>query len=116
MHARFLTCAACLAVLVFAASPPELIAQNQNLALTGQVASAKEGAMEGVLVSAKKTGSIQTDTVVSDRQGRHRFPRARLEPGEYALRIRAIGYDLDAPASVTVSSGKTTTADLALRP
>ncbi len=72
--------------------------------------------MEGVLVSAKKTGSTQTVTVVSDRQGRYRFPRARLDAGEYSLRVRAVGYDLESPASIAISAQKTTTADLTLRP
>ena len=77
-------------------------AQTQD-ALIGQITSAEEGAMEGVLVSAKKTGSTITISVVSDAQGRYSFPAARLEPGQYSLRIRAIGYDLDRPASVEVS-------------
>ena len=51
--------------------------------------------MEGVLVSARSAGSTVTTTVVSDRQGRYEFPRARLEPGDYTLRIRAIGYELE---------------------
>ena len=51
--------------------------------------------MEGVLVSAKKAGSTITITVVSDAQGRYSFPAGKLEPGQYALRIRAVGYDLD---------------------
>ena len=51
--------------------------------------------MEGVLVSAKKAGSTITITVVSDKDGRFSFPASKLEPGQYALRIRAIGYDLD---------------------
>ena len=71
--------------------------------------------MEGVLVSARKAGSTLTTTVVSDAQGRYRFPRARLEPGEYAFRIRAIGYDLESSATVSVVAEKTTTADLKLR-
>ena len=72
--------------------------------------------MEGVLVSAKKAGSTVTTTVVSDQQGRYRFPRARLEPGEYAVRIRAIGYDLRAPRTVSVARQQApTTADLKLR-
>src|ERR1019366_5319465 len=33
----------------------------------------------------------------------------------YDLRIRATGYDLDAPAAVDIPSGKSTTADLKLR-
>lgn len=81
--------------------------------LSGKVSSTEEGAMEGVLVSAKRTGSTITVTVATDAQGRYSFPAGKLAPGEYALRIRAVGYDLDAPAKVTV--GDNTTADLKLR-
>src|SRR5262245_45813273 len=92
------------------------VAQAQNRdALTGQVTSPEEGAMEGVLVSAKKTGSTVTTTVVSDAQGRYRFPNARLEPGEYSLRIRAIGYDLDAPVSINVNGQAPAELNLKLR-
>ena len=86
-----------------------------SAALTGVVSSAEEGPMEGVLVSAKKTGSTITVTVVSDPQGRYRFPVSKLDAGQYALRIRAAGYDLDGPKSVEVAPQKTTTADLKLR-
>jgi hypothetical protein len=41
--------------------------------------------MEGVLVSARRAASTMTVTVVSDAQGRYRFPSARLQPGAYAL-------------------------------
>ena len=62
-------------------------AQSQSPpALTGVVMSAEEGAMEGVLVSAKREGSTITVTVVSDAQGRYRFPAKRLAPGRYAVR------------------------------
>jgi imidazolonepropionase-like amidohydrolase/streptogramin lyase len=84
-------------------------------ALGGRVTSAEEGPMEGVLVSAKAAASPITITVVSDREGRYRFPESRLEPGEYALRIRAAGYDLEQPATATVAPQKTTTVDLRLR-
>jgi len=83
-------------------------------ALTGKV-TAEQGALEGVLVSAKKSGSTITITVVSDKDGRYAFPAARLEPGQYSLRIRAIGYDLDHSSPVTVAADKTATADLTLR-
>jgi virginiamycin B lyase len=83
--------------------------------LTGQVTSSEEGPMEGVLVSARKAGSTLTITVVTDGQGRYRFPHNRLEPGQYSVRIRAIGYDLDNDATVSVVAQKTTTADLKLR-
>ena len=117
MHVRFgfLTLVACVTVLLAPVSPPSLLAQSQHAALTGQVTSSDEGPMEGVLVSAKKAGSTQTITGVSDQQGRYRFPQARLEPGEYTLRIRAIGYELESAATVSVVAQKTATADLQLR-
>jgi len=71
--------------------------------------------MEGVLVSAKKTGTTLTITVVSDAKGRYGFPRAKLEPGQYSLRIRAAGYDLGARALAEVAADKTATLDLRLR-
>jgi streptogramin lyase len=103
-------------VIFLAASLHFSAAQAQNRdALTGQVTSGEEGAMEGVLVSAKKTGSTVTTTVVSDAQGRYRFPSARLEPGEYSLRIRAVGYDLDAPVSINVNGQAPAELNLKLR-
>jgi virginiamycin B lyase len=83
-------------------------------ALTGTVVSAEEGAMEGVLVSAKRAGSTVTVTVVSDARGRYSFPAAKLPPGKYALRIRAVGYDLQGPASVAVAPIETAVAELRL--
>src|SRR5438046_9870285 len=71
-------------------------------ALAGKVSSAEEGAMEGVLVSAKRAGATVTITVVSDKEGRYAFPAAKLEPGRYSIRIRAVGYDLDAPGAVAL--------------
>ena len=91
-----------------------LAAQQPAHALTGTVTAGPE-ALEGVLVSARKSGSTITVTVVSDKDGRYSFPATRLEPGAYALRIRAVGYDLDGPTQVSVAADKTTTADLALR-
>jgi hypothetical protein len=84
-------------------------------ALIGRVSSAEEGSMEGVLVSAKKAGSTITVTVVSDAQGRYSFPAARIAPGEYALSIRAAGYDLDGSDVAIVTAGKTAEIDLKLR-
>src|SRR5437763_15977854 len=84
-------------------------------ALSGQVTSAEEGPMEGVLVSAKRAGSTIAITVASDAQGRYVFPAAKLEPGHYALHIRATGYDLDGPAALDLTADKPATADLRLR-
>jgi len=87
-----------------------------SAAIAGRVTSMQEGPMEGVLVSAKRAGSTITVTVVSDAQGRYRFPVDRLQPATYALRIRAVGYDLDAPRNVEVTGKGTTTVDLQLTP
>ena len=50
-------------------------------ALTGTVSSAAEGAMEGVVVTAHKDGSIVSTSVMTDAQGHYSFPENRLEPG-----------------------------------
>src|SRR5215217_3097950 len=89
-------------------------AQAQSAALTGLVSSADEAAMEGVLVSARKTGSAVTVTVVSNEQGRYAFPADRLDPGSYTISIRAVGYKLDGPKSADVPAGAAATADLKL--
>jgi virginiamycin B lyase len=79
-------------------------AQAQGAAaLTGLVTSAEEGPMEGVLVSAKKDGSSITVTVVTDQKGEYSFPAGRLDPGHYAIAIRAGGYNLDAPKAVDIA-------------
>ena len=104
-----------IGVAVVVALSPAGHAQS-SAALGGRVTSAEEGPMEGVLVSAKRTASTITVTVVSDAQGRYHFPTARLQPGTYALRIRAVGYDLEGPLNVEVKAGEPTPADLKLTP
>lgn len=119
MRTRILQCllaaAAGLSVVVLHASASLRAQTETSVALTGQVTSAEEGPMEGVLVSAKRAGSTMTVTVVSDRQGRYRFPGARLEPGHYALGIHAAGFDLDGSATAEITAQATATADLKLR-
>jgi virginiamycin B lyase len=85
-------------------------------ALTGQVSSPTEAAMEGVVVSARREGASFTVSVVSDKSGRFSFPAAKLEPGRYTLAIRAVGYDLDGPKNVEVAGGGGSTTDLKLKP
>jgi streptogramin lyase len=90
-------------------------AQAQNsAALTGQVSSAEESAMEGVVVSAKKEGSNITISVLTDDKGKYSFPADRLSPGQYKISIRAVGYVLDGAKPVDVAAGAPATADLKL--
>src|SRR6266446_5426326 len=100
--------------LTLAASNSGNVASEVSVALAGQVSSMEEGPMEGVLVSAKKTGSTVTVSVVSDSRGQYSFPRNRLAPGEYSLRIRAVGYEMDDPGAVGIISDKTGTTNLTL--
>ena len=90
-------------------------AAQSAAALAGLVASANEGPMEGVIVSAKRDGSTVTVSVISNAQGRYSFPASRLEPDRYSLQIRAVGYDLEGPKAAEVKAGEAATADLKLR-
>jgi virginiamycin B lyase len=101
-------------LLVFDTSDVIRAADATGAALSGQVSSKEEGLMEGVLVSAKKAGSTITVTVVSDAQGRYSFPQARLEPGQYSVRIRAVGYELESPGAAEITVQKPTRLDLKL--
>ena len=103
-----------LTTIVFAVVFSHTGHSQSAAALAGRITSAEEGPMEGVLVSAKKAGSTVTITVVSDEQGRYRFPSTKLQPGQYALRIRAVGYDLEGPRDVEMKRGQTATTDLKL--
>jgi virginiamycin B lyase len=114
MRNCLLNMSAVLAVGLVQAGVPLARAQNAAI-LTGHVSSAEEGAMEGVVVSAKKDGATLTVSVVTDKEGRYGFPAAKLEPGHYRLAIRAGGYELDSPKAVDVSAAQGATAEIKLR-
>lgn len=106
---------ALLFLMALTAPSPARAADSGPAALQGTVSSAEEGAMGGVLVSATKTGSSITTTVVTDPQGHYAFPATRLSPGKYDLAIRAVGYELDGFPGAEIAAGKADTADLKLR-
>jgi virginiamycin B lyase len=99
-----LASASLLGMLAHAGLSTSALAQAAA-ALTGQVSSAEEGPMEGVLVSAKKDGSTITVTVVTDAKGEYSFPADRLAAGHYAIATRAVGYDLNGPKAVDIAAG-----------
>jgi len=101
-----------ISAVVLSARAP---AQAETPAIAGEVSSAQEGSMEGVLISVQKAGTPISVTVVSDANGRFRVPPAKLSPGHYTLRIRAVGYDLDGPQAVTVPSRQAESLRLGLR-
>lgn len=95
--------------------PQAVQAQSTEAALTGSVTSAAEGGMEGVLVSARREGASFTVTVVSDPSGTYSFPRDKLEPGEYTVGVRAVGYVLRPSTRVVqVTGGEPHVLDLRL--
>jgi streptogramin lyase len=102
-------------LLLQAAAPGTAWAQSKApSAISGQVTSEAEGAMEGVVVTAKKVGAKLAISVITDAQGRYSFPSDRLEPGQYALTIRAVGYELNAKPTADVAVEKNATVDLKL--
>lgn len=106
--------AASIAATIFLPAVNTVQAQGQA-ALAGIVSSAAEGNMEGVVVTASRPGSIVMVSVTTDADGRYSFPRSHLQPGQYTLAIRAVGYDIDTPAKATVANGKAATADIGLK-
>jgi virginiamycin B lyase len=63
-------------------------------ALSGTVRCAKDGALEGVIVIAKRQKDAILIAVSTNAAGHYEFPPDRLPPGSYALSIRATGYAL----------------------
>src|ERR1700685_4554558 len=114
MKTILLASATALTAFVLHTSAPAF-AQNAA-ALSGAVSSAKEGPMEGVIVSARKDGSTITVSVVSDDKGHFSFPASRLDPGHYTITIRATRYDLDGPKHATVAAGQEDKIDVTLKP
>src|SRR6266481_4184971 len=105
-----------LAAILLQTASARLHAQTQApLALSGQVTSTEEGPMEGVVVSAKKDGSTISISVITNAAGRFAFPVARLEPGHYALKARAAGYELDGAKAADVASGQEAKAEIKLK-
>jgi streptogramin lyase len=120
MKPTFMLGMTALAVVLFQIPPSIARADTPTppqtpAALAGQVSSDAEGNMEGVVVTARKDGSIVSVSVTSDAQGHYAFPENRLESGHYTLAIRAVGYDLAASAAGDVIAEKTTTVDLKLK-
>jgi virginiamycin B lyase len=111
-----LAATAVLAIVLYQTPSSARTGERVPAAIAGQVSSPAEGAMEGVVVTARKDGSIVSVSVITDAEGHYAFPESRLAPGHYTLAIRAAGYDLAAPAATDVVSEQTAHVDLNLAP
>jgi len=100
-----------LAALILAAAGAGAEVSGPADALSGIVTLA--GApMEGVVVTVRRPGIAIS--VVSDTKGRYHFPRTRLAPGDYAVSIKAAGFDLDKTAPISIAASQSKIADLQL--
>src|SRR5436190_17123382 len=102
MRAKLMLTLTAAAVAIVLSSAIQVGAQD-DAALTGIVSSEAEGNMEGVVVTARSAKSIVQVSVTTDANGRYTFPNNRLEPGQYMLSIRAVGYEMDSPAKAMVN-------------
>ncbi len=110
----YLLCFGWATILLPLPAPSASTKSQPPVALSGKVSSQEEGAMEGVVISAKKGGGTITVSVISDEKGHFGFPANRLTPGHYSLSIRAAGYDLDGAGVADVAANKTANVDLKL--
>ena len=51
-----------------------------------------------------------------DDKGHFSFPASRLDPGHYAIAVRATGYDLDGPKDATLAAGQEDKIKVTLKP
>jgi virginiamycin B lyase len=106
--------AALVTILPAAGFSAAASAQTPQGVLSGDVRAPEQGAMAGVVVTASRADSPISVSVTSDDVGHYNFPAGRLAPGTYRLAIRAIGYDLDGPASVDIGASPAK-ADISLK-
>jgi len=70
--------------------------------VSGTVKDPSGAAFKGAFVQAKNAATKITHSVLSDRQGRYRIPD--LEPGEYDVQVKAIGYKSQPQKGVKVGT------------
>lgn len=114
-HLLVASLAAAFVLCLQPGSDPARAQMRPVVQLSGQVSSAKDGPMEGVLVTAKKDGSTIAVTVVSDEKGVYGFRASKLSPGHYALSVRAADYELEGAATADIVADRETKVNLKLR-
>lgn len=104
---------ALLLLTVLSIFPVQTLAQSTTTgAVTGRVIDPSSAVIPGASVSLRNLGTGTEATTVTDASGNYHF--ALLDPGNYTLSATASGFQTTA-RTVTVSLGRTETADLELR-
>ena len=114
MRAKLMLTLIATAVATAFAPASNAVRSDGDAALTGIVSSPDEGKMEGVVVTARRAKSIVQVSVTTGADGRYAFPRSHLQPGQYTLSIRAVGYDIASPVTASVADDDAATADIKL--
>jgi hypothetical protein len=91
-----------------------LAALAHGATITGTVKGPDGAPFKGAFVEAQNTKTKITVNVLSHRDGSYRVED--LPAGEYVLRIRAVGYQADPRAGVTLAAAQSMAADWALKP
>src|SRR5260370_7895821 len=94
--------AAAFAACLFISAVPA-VAQMAPPALIGGVTSDREGAMEGVLVSAKKPTGTITVTVTTDATADYAFPADQFGPALHDLPTHTASHSLTPHPSLALT-------------
>ncbi len=99
--------------LLVGASDIRLAAQGTTGTILGTVTDASGGTVPEATVTLTNTGTNATQTVVSDAQGRYRFPD--LPVGQYQIETKRNGFAAVVHTGITLDPGANVVVDFALR-
>jgi hypothetical protein len=99
-------------ILMFITSLASLASFSRAATITGTVKGPDGTPFEGAFVQAQNVKTKITVNVLSDKQGRYRVEK--LPAGDYALRIRAIGFKADPRNGVSLAADQNGSFDFAL--
>jgi len=89
-----------------------LHAQGVDATLKGRVTDSSAGAVPGVKVEAKNTGTNVVSSTVTDSAGQYAVPF--LKPGSYSVTVEAPGFKKFLREGLSLSVGDTVEVDIAL--
>lgn len=106
-------CSALFLLPLFLFFPLQTLAQSTTTgAVTGQVIDPSRAVIPGATVSLRNQGTGTEATTVTDPNGSYHF--ALLDPGNYTVSASASGFQTTV-RTVTISLGRTQTADIELK-
>src|ERR1700693_2017046 len=101
-------------ILAFMSAIIFLAAFVHGATITGTVKGPDGAPFKGAFVEAQNTKTKITVNVLSHKDGGYRVED--LPAGEYVMRIRAVGYQVDPRTAVTLTASQSASMDWALKP